>query len=111
MRCGIGYPDKPVKRVTARDMAAAKGNWLFPIVQYNSAKKIAIIWFTFPTKLGKKPRPDGHVGVLVVDVNNGKSMVAHASSTYGFVIVPIDNRDPNNYMGRYISLVRQVKEK
>lgn len=107
-RCGIGWPKTPVIRTTAVCMAIGRANWLFPKVKYSEGRKFAIVVITWPPRKGKPIRRHGHVGILTVDVRNGRTMMAHASSKWGFIIVPINSNNKRDPYYPHIDFLKQV---
>lgn len=90
-------------------MAGGSDGWnAFPLVTFADGKQLALIFFTFPPKPGKKIRKLGHVGMLISPVFGGKlTRMAHASGTYGFISVTITEGD---YFHKYHEALRQVTE-
>lgn len=89
----------------AHDMKAGFGGWKqFPPIPFAEGKKCSLIWFTFPPKPGKQKRVNGHIGILIEDVYDGKvTRMAHTILKTGFTSVPIE---PGNYYYRYMSGLR-----
>jgi hypothetical protein len=85
-------------------MHDGKGGWTFPLVEFKDAKKLAIVHMTM-----KPDRPNGHVGILITDVQFGSvAKMAHASFTYGFIAVIVEDR-PDNYYHKRITRLRQPR--
>jgi len=92
-----------LERMRASDISQAKDGWRFPVVMYSAARPGAVVVMTL-----QKHRPNGHVGMLVESVQDGKTRMAHASSTWGFIAVVIDANKPKNYWYPKITRIRQV---
>lgn len=85
-----------MQRVTAAWMGKGLGGWKFPRVEYEKGKRLAIVIMTT-----QKHRPDGHVGVALEDVYDGSTIVAQASSRYGFITMIVE-RDEANRLKMYM---------
>lgn len=92
-----------MSRVTALDMANGLGGWKLEIVDYERAKKLSIVWYTFPPKPGKKVRIHGHVSLMIEDVYDGRTRVAHSCQSKGISLAELE---PGEYLHTYISLVK-----
>jgi hypothetical protein len=91
--CGL-----PVLRITAYDMHRNLGNWRFPDVVEEDAKRYALVWFTFT-----KDRPYGHIGLLTFTKKDGWKM-AHASQRLGFIEVPINFVATDYFFGHHTAV-------
>jgi hypothetical protein len=74
-----------VQRVPAAQIAQGRGNWLFRRVAYNQGTELSLIVMT--TQKGRK---NGHIGISLNDVHQGRTTMAHMSSKLGFVTMPLD---------------------
>lgn len=87
----------------ARDIADQLGNWKFPYAAYGDAKSLAIIIMTM-----QKKRPNGHMGILItnVDKNGLWSVMAHASSRWGFCATDISDGKENYFFPRITKILQ-----
>ncbi|MFA4845086.1 MAG: hypothetical protein WC654_00820 [Patescibacteria group bacterium] len=106
--CGCEDEDgRPIQRTTANRMAAGLDGWGFPEVAFGQARKLAIVHMTMPAKPGKAVRINGHVGILIVDVQTGVTRMAHASSSWGFIASLVEDSG-QNYWYLKITKLRQT---
>jgi len=84
----------PVRRTTARRMAAGDGGWVGIDIPPDSATDLDLAFWTFEER-----RPDGHVGAFY----GGNLRVTHASYSRGVVVEPL-----KGYLQTTLSRVRKL---